>query len=58
MGLQHVSSMSMDTAQNELVMTAATEISVHLARAVASNSRRYERAAHAAARRIARTMVR
>jgi hypothetical protein len=59
MGLQHLGSMNnIDGVQNELVLSAATEIGVHLARAVAANSRRPERAAHAAARRIARTMVR
>ena len=55
--LQSSNSMSFDSMQQELLATAAAEVSVHLARAAAASSRRPERAAHASARRIARTLV-
>lgn len=60
MGSGHLASagsMSFDGMQQELLAVAATEVSVLLARQAAAASRRGERAAHAAARRLARTLV-
>ncbi len=59
MGLQHAGSLNSmgEAVSQELVLTAASEMTVHMARAVASGSKRPERAAHAAARRMVRTMV-
>lgn len=59
MGLQHTASINStsETVNNELLMAAASEMAVHMARPVAGNSKRAERAAHAAARRLVRTMV-
>ncbi len=51
-------SAAVEGANNELLNVAATEITVHMARSVAASSKRLDRAAHAAARRFVRTLVR
>jgi hypothetical protein len=49
--------LTFDSMQQELLAVSATEVVVHMARTAAAASRRPQRAAHASARRLARTLV-